>query len=112
VLNSALSLDLGAGWHAGGRFTYYSGLPFTAQVDGLAVGPTTRLPDFWRIDVRLEKRWIVASRWRVAAVLEGMNVTLNKEAIGANCTGATSSTCTPKYIGPVSAPSVGVEVAE
>jgi hypothetical protein len=112
VLNSAVSFDLGAGWHAGGRFTYYSGVPFTAEVGGLAVGPTTRLPDFWRIDVRLEKRWLIASRWHVAAVLEGMNVTLNKEAIGANCTGATTASCTPKYVGPVSAPSLGVEVAE
>jgi hypothetical protein len=112
VLNAAISLDLGSGWHAGGRFTYYSGLPYTAQVDGLALGPTTRLPDFWRLDVRLEKRWVVASRWQVAAVLEGMNVTLNKEAIAADCSSGASSSCTPRYIGPVSAPSLGVEVAE
>jgi hypothetical protein len=112
VLNGALSVDLGGGWHAGGRFTYYSGLPYTAQVQGLLLGPTTRLPDFWRLDVRFEKRWLVASRWHLAAVLEGMNVTLNKEAISADCTTGATSSCTPRYIGPVSAPSLGVEVAE
>jgi hypothetical protein len=112
VLNAAMSVDLGGGWHAGSRFTYYSGLPYVVLVDGAPLGPTLRLPDFWRLDVRLEKRWIVASRWQLAAVLEGMNVTLNKEAIAADCSSSAGSSCAPRYIGPVSAPSLGVEVAE
>jgi hypothetical protein len=42
-----------------------------------------------------------------------MNVTLNKEAIAADCSNAGGgSSCRPRYIGPVSAPNLGVEIAE
>lgn len=115
VLNAAIAVDLGRQWRAGGRFTYYSGLPYTGA-GGAILGPPAadaRLPDFWRIDLRLEKRWIIANRWTVAAVLEGMNVTLNKEAIALSCgpsaTVASPGACTPRYVGPISAPSLGVE---
>ena len=29
VFNAALAFDFGKGWHAGARFTYYTGLPYT-----------------------------------------------------------------------------------
>jgi hypothetical protein len=49
----------------------------------------------------------------VALVFEGLNVTLNKEASSVDCqrssTGA-MDTCTIDYVGPVTIPSVGVEV--
>ena len=74
-----------------------------------------RLPTFYRFDVRLEKRWRAFGNGYVAFVLEGMNVTLQKEAIAMQCNNNGTLypikyyTCTPQYIGPVSVPSVGVE---
>ncbi len=114
VFNAALAFDLGKGWHAGSRFTYYTGLPYTQTYQGIPIPPYngSRLPDFWRIDVRLEKRWRLGARGQVAVVLEGLNITFNKEAISTNCSFSQTSSpdkCTIQYIGPVSVPSLGVE---
>ena len=109
VLNAVFAADLGKGWHTGARFTYYTGLPYTRTVAGLPVPPYNgyRLPDFWRIDIRLEKRWRLGAHSQIAAVLEGLNITFNKEALGIDC--KFDGKCAPQYIGPVSVPSLGVE---
>lgn len=116
VLNAALAFDFGKGWHAGARFTYYTGLPYTVTLEGIPVAPYNglRLPDFWRIDLRLEKRWRLGARGQVAVFLEGLNITFNQEAIAIQCethVGASGLTnqCLPQYVGPVSVPSLGVE---
>jgi len=115
VLNAAVSFDFGRGWHAGSRFTYYTGLPYTPTIDfgvPTAAYNSARLPDFWRLDVRIEKRWRLGARGTFALVLEGMNITFNKEAVGIECGGGDfggSGKCQPQYIGPVSVPSLGVE---
>ena len=114
VFNAALAFDLGVGWHAGTRFTYYTGLPYTQTAQGLPIAPYNgyRLPDFWRIDVRLEKRWRLGAHGQIAVVLEGLNVTFNKEAIAAQCQlkpAPSLDQCTPQTIGPVSVPSIGIE---
>lgn len=117
VFNAALAFDLGKGWHAGGRFTYYTGLPYTQTEQGVPIPPYNgyRLPDFWRIDLRLEKQWKLGARGRVSLVFEGLNVTFNKEAIGVQCVssgsplGPSLDKCSPQVIGPVSVPSVGIE---
>ena len=44
-----------------------------------------RLPSFYRLDIRLEKRWRVFRDGYLSFVVEGMNVTLNKEAIDVTC---------------------------
>jgi hypothetical protein len=115
VLNVAVAFNFGKGYHAGARFTYYTGLPYTAQQDGVPVPPFNgyRLPDFWRLDLRLEKRWRLGKRGQLALVLEGLNITFNKEAVGVNCInviGQKLDQCNPQMIGPVSVPSLGVEV--
>ena len=114
VLNAAFAFDFGHGYHAGARFTYYTGLPYTKTEQGFPVAPFNgyRLPDFWRIDVRLEKRWRLGKRGQIAVVLEGLNITFNKEAISAQCVAdprTHATQCTPQYIGPVSVPSLGLE---
>jgi hypothetical protein len=101
VLNTALAFDLGRNWRAGTRFTFYTGLP-------KAPDPTnddTRLRPFYRVDLRLEKRWTFKTWW-ISFVAEGMNVTLNKEQVSTTCT---LSGCTAQEIGPVTIPSIGAE---
>ena len=108
VLNAALAFDLGRNWRAGTRFTFYTGLP-------KAPDPTdpgsTRLDPFYRIDLRLEKRWplpdtFLGKKAWISFVAEWLNATLRKEAIGTSCT---LSGCTETLIGPVTIPSLGVE---
>ena len=102
VVNTALAFDLGRAWRAGTRVTFYTGLP-------KVVDPTsdaTRLPPFFRVDLRIEKRWQLGKGWWISAVAEWMNATLSKEAVSTTCT---LNGCEYQEIGPVTIPSLGAE---
>jgi hypothetical protein len=102
VANAALAYDLGRLWRAGARVTFYTGLPKAPD----PTSDATRLPPFFRLDLRLEKRWQLSQKAWISLVVEGMNVTLSKEAISTSCT---LQGCTPQTIGPVTIGSIGVE---
>jgi len=115
VLSAVASYDFGRGWKAGTRLFAYSGRPYTPSYHGGPSLPydTARLPAFWRIDARLEKTWLLrGGRDRITVVLEGINVTLNQEAIDAHCdvSQVGSSSCIDT-LGPITIPSIGVEGA-
>ncbi|MCU0687486.1 MAG: TonB family protein [Polyangiaceae bacterium] len=119
VLNVALAYDLGRRWRAGGRFVFYTGFPRFDQggderggaplppgapplppdVEELALRRLhpPRQPPFYRVDLRVEKRWQVTNTRWWSLVFEVLNTTLNKEIIE------------DEPIGPVTIPSVGVE---
>jgi hypothetical protein len=118
VLNAILGYDLGRGWRVGSRLLLYSGTPYSHLEGSVAVPPYNayRNPLFYRVDFRLEKRWRLAETRSIAFVLEGQNVTLQKEvtSLGMDCEGERTSTgetthCQPSKIGPLTIPSVGVE---
>ncbi len=134
VLGAALGYQLGGGWIAGVRGSFYTGVPATLRVSessGPAPAPTpggtpTAMPEppapvaasggtnertasFWRLDWRLEKRWPIGEngQWW-ALVAEVLNTTLNKEMIQRECG---SDGCRSEVIGPVTIPSLGVEAS-
>jgi TonB-dependent Receptor Plug Domain len=103
VVNVAVAYNLGRNWRAGTRVTFYTGLP-------KAPDPTdpgsTRLPPFFRVDLRLEKRWQLGPRAYLSFIAEWMNATLSKEAISTTCT---LQGCETRTIGPITIPSLGIE---
>ena len=104
VLNAAVAYDLGHLWRAGTRFTIYSGTPVIAPGGGGLIPPPRSLspdrdPLFYRLDLRLEKRWNLGKTAWLSFVAEMLNVTLHKEVLQG------------QTIGPVSIPSVGLEGA-
>ncbi len=122
VANVALTYDLGRGYRAGGRFVFYSGLP--QKIGGatlppiggvpggsgpLAGGATRweRLPPFFRLDVRLEKRWPIGKSGWLSLVLDVLNSTLSKETMPGMCDAFSS--CEPTEFGPVTIPNFGLE---
>lgn len=121
VANLVLSYELGAGWRAGGRAVYYTGVPTNQPqpaFEGQRVGqPPERTPDFFRLDLRLEKRWPVGKRGWVTFVAEMLNTTLSREVTGYVCPtvvvipGAPERRpqCIERVLGPVSVPSLGIE---
>jgi hypothetical protein len=116
VLNAMVGYDLGRRWRAGARFVYLSGQPYSPMDGSFAVPPynSLRNPAFFRIDVRLEKRWSLGKNGSLAFVLEGQNVTLSKETAGMDCMGIgtptmSRTTCKPGTIGPITIPSLGLE---
>jgi hypothetical protein len=115
VLNAILGYDLGRRWRVGGRLLFQTGTPYSKLEGSLAVPPYNayRTQDFYRVDVRLEKRWRLGRDGAIAFVLEGQNVTLSKEisSLGIECEGmpGQAETCKQSTFGPLTIPSVGVE---
>jgi TonB family protein len=119
VLNAILAYDLGRAWRAGARFVYYTGAPYSNLAGNVPVPPYNgyRGPSFFRLDVRLEKRWSLGKGRSLAFVLEGLNVTLSREVnpLATQCRGdmtpqGGTTQCTQGRFGPLTIPSIGVEV--
>jgi hypothetical protein len=118
VLNVMGAYDLGRQWRAGARFVFYTGSPYSDRFSqaGSPLPPLNdqRYPPFYRIDLRLGKRWSLPKARSISFVAEVQNVTLSKEARAYNCSdtqiGSMNSTaCAVQYLGPITLPSVGVE---
>jgi TonB family protein len=107
VVNLAASYNFGRGYYAGGRVVFYTGAPALGDPEG------GRLPPFFRLDLRLEKRWTIFKRGWISLVLEGLNVSATKETVAVDCQGVNPARpgveCENETIGPVAIPSLGVE---
>ena len=107
VAQAALLFDLGRGVRAGFRHVFYSGFP----ADEVAFGhEPSEHPDrtrpFYRLDVRVSKRWKVGSRGYVELALDLQNATLSKEVFDVSCD---AKGCTPRTIGPLTIPTLALE---
>jgi hypothetical protein len=117
VLNAVVGYQLGGRWRAGARSVFFTGNPYSNLDGSVPIPPynSLRQPAFYRVDVRLEKRWSLGKNGSLALVLEGQNVTLSKEqAAGLDCRSEasaemTTTNCTRGTIGPITIPSVGLE---
>ncbi|HEX9295458.1 MAG TPA: TonB family protein [Polyangiaceae bacterium] len=135
VVNAALAYDLGRNWRAGTRFVWYSGRPHDPMLDsaddpslaitgagsGRLIARPGRLPSFYRIDLRLEKKWRIGEKGWISLVVEALNATLRKEIVFEFCDPAYDPpapgtsvpvprrTCRYQEIGPITVPSIGVE---
>jgi hypothetical protein len=109
VLNTAIAYDLGRRWRAGARFAYASGIPAQAITEeGHVYDGFGRAHPFVRVDLRLEKRWILSDRAWWAFTAELFNATLSTEVTSRTCT---RNGCYSEELGPVTIPSLGVEAA-
>jgi TonB-dependent Receptor Plug Domain len=101
TLSLALACALGRRWRVGGRSVFYTGAPAVEDPNGLAPAPRLARPPrgapFFRLDLRLEKRWDLSRDVWLAFVTEVMNATLSKEEFGGQA------------VGPITIPSLGLE---
>ncbi len=116
LLNVMGAYELGRKWRVGARVVFYTGSPYSdnyPQGHGFPLPPLNdrRYPPFYRIDLRLEKRWALGQRRSIAFVAEILNATLSKEARAYNCSATQigSMSCAVQYQGPITLPSIGVE---
>jgi hypothetical protein len=114
VLSVIGAYDLGAHWRAGARFYLYSGTPylqFTTAGQRFAPVGDYRFPPFVRLDVRVEKRWMLGSERWLSLVFEVINATLSRETDRLDCGPpyAAPGTCAASSRAPVTIPSVGLE---
>jgi hypothetical protein len=124
VLHAALGVDLGRRWHVGGQLSVYDGRPHSLIAidhperpnEATLIGKRNALrrPPFVRLDLRAEKRWVVAERGWIGVVVELFNLTLQKETVDFDCRvsevlGTQSGlTCGGQEVGPITIPSLGV----
>ncbi|WP_437985506.1 TonB-dependent receptor plug domain-containing protein [Sorangium sp. So ce117] len=66
-----------------------------------------RLPAFFRLDVRLEKRWILREGRTLSLTVEVLNATAGKETLQYEC--SLLRGCEPETLGPIILPSIGAE---
>ncbi|MRG94269.1 TonB-dependent receptor [Polyangium spumosum] len=106
VAHVALLYDLGAGWKAGVRHVFYSGFPAQEAGSGASVEDPPRVRPFYRLDVRVSRRFRVGETGFVSLVLDMQNATLSKEVFDVTCA---RGICQPRLLGPITIPQVSVE---
>jgi len=116
ILSIVLGYDLGNGWRVGGRFFYRSGRPYHLTCETADCSPGTSpnrymvsgtLPDFSRIDARLEKRWTFAGGSWLAGTIEAFNGLDAAETSGINDSPEQGATL--NRLNPIILPSLGIE---
>jgi len=106
VANVALLYDLGRGWKAGIRHVFYSGFPAEEAGSGTASAHPPRVRPFYRLDVRVSKRWKVGQRGWLSFVFDMQNATLSKEIFDVTCD---RGICQPRQLGPITIPGLALE---
>lgn len=104
VLNLAASYDLGSHWLASAHTVLYSGVPGSRTLGERRIFDQPRAAPFFRVDLRLEKRFPISadSWWAITA--EIMNATLSREVLRRPC----QPDCRDETVGPIVLPSLGV----
>ena len=107
VLHAALLYDLGRGWRGGVRHVLYSGFPADEAAPGREASEhPDRVRPFYRLDVRLSKRWTVGKKAWVGLVFDIQNATLSKEVFDVTCE---EGPCQPRSLGPITIPGMALE---
>jgi TonB family protein len=104
VLNTGASFDLGRRWIASARGIFYSGVPGSRTFGDRRLFDQDRARPFFRVDLRLEKRFVLGPSAWLSVVAEMMNATLSTEVLRRPC----EPTCTDETVGPIVLPSLGV----
>jgi hypothetical protein len=107
ILHVALLYELGNSWRAGVRHVFYSGFPADEATFGRAPSEhPERVRPFYRLDIRVSKRWKLGARGYIGLALDMLNATLSQEVFDVTCDG---DQCRPRTIGPITIPSLALE---
>ncbi len=119
VVSLVLGYDLGNGFRIGGRAYYASGRHYVVGCPTADCGPGDpnaprpfiregRVPGFFRLDARFEKRWRFASGTFIAATFEWFNALLAEEVMSKYWDPQRGGLATERQ-SPLTLPSIGIE---
>ena len=90
VVNAVASWEVGRHWTLGAAYHFHTGRPYTPErLDPSRFDPfgtsrgkpfSKRLPNFWKLDVRIQKREVFET-WYFDFFIDVLNVTFNRETI-------------------------------
>jgi hypothetical protein len=107
VVQVALLYDMGHNWKGGVRNVFYTGFPaYNPGPNEIAGYPHDRTKPFYRLDVRLSKRWTWPSGTYAGLIFDFQNALLAKEVFDVSCS---TKECTPREIGPITIPTLAFE---
>jgi hypothetical protein len=104
VVNLAGMYTLGKNWRVGARSVFYSGVP--GRLKAFQRFPYARSDPFFRIDLRLERRFRLGPRSWWSLIAEALNATASKETLTRTCD---VNGCVDRQVGPVFLPNVKLE---
>lgn len=109
VLNLAGLYTFGPNWRFGVRSVFYSGVPGKLR-GAQPVFDQARAEPFFRLDLRLERRFKLGPKGYLSVVAEVLNSTLSSEVIRRECVdNAGTIVCKDTIPGPVFLPNIKVE---
>jgi TonB family protein len=104
VLNLAGSYDMGRRWLLSARTIAYSGVPGSRTFGERRIFDQPRARPFFRVDLRMEKRFEISPSAWWAIVGEVMNASFSSEVLRRPC----EPDCRDDVVGPLVLPSLGV----
>jgi TonB family protein len=104
VLNLAGMYTLGKNWRVAARSVFYSGVP--GRLSRFQRFPYSRSDPFFRLDLRLERRFRLGPRSWWSLIAEALNVTASEETLTRTCD---VNGCRDRNVGPVFLPNVKLE---
>jgi TonB family protein len=105
VLQGGLSYEFPGRVRVGGRAVYYTGIPALVLEGTPHFEDDRRGSPFFRLDLRVEKRFSIGQRGYLDLVAEVLNATSTSEVVRLDC----GEICRERTAGPVVLPSIGVE---
>jgi hypothetical protein len=105
VLQTALSYEVALGLRVGARAVLYSGVPELNLEGSPHFTGDRRGAPFFRLDLRVEKRFRIGQRAYWGVIGEVLNATSTREVIRLDC----GEVCRERSAGPVVLPSIGIE---
>jgi TonB family protein len=105
VLQGGLSYEFANRIRLGARTVFYTGIPELNLEGSPHFDGARRGSPFFRLDLRVEKRFLVGRRGYLDVVAEVLNATSTREVVRLDC----GEVCRERTAGPVVLPSVGVE---
>jgi hypothetical protein len=107
VAHVAILYEFNKFWRGGVRHVFYSGFPAEEAGTGRPPNPNPdRTRPFYRLDIRVSRRWTVGKTGFIGLVFDIQNATLSKEVFDVTCT---EGICQPRTLGPITIPGLALE---
>jgi hypothetical protein len=107
VAHVAILYEFTKHWRGGVRHVFYSGFP--AEEAGSGRTPSAdpeRTRPFYRLDIRVSRRWSIGKTGFIGLIFDIQNATLSKEVFDVTCK---EGICQPRTLGPITIPGLALE---
>lgn len=107
VAHVAILYEFNKYWRGGVRHVFYSGFPAEEAGTGRPPSPNpARTRPFYRLDIRVSRRWTIGKTGFIGLIFDIQNATLSKEVFDVTCK---EGICQPRTLGPITIPGIALE---